>query len=136
MNSSYPSYVIYVLSKQLMFGRFVFLDETLVDAHALVFCRLFRVQQLVFVPGVMLEVHSAIRSRIGLVNQIVDGFSWILLRCFHYDLKFLSAAKFAFKTECNSKLAVAMSLMEECFVSMVDPRTCIYMIPHVLYNWR
>ncbi|KAI4388264.1 hypothetical protein MLD38_000607 [Melastoma candidum] len=81
------------------------------------------------------QVHSVLRSQVGLMNHITDGYSWILLRCFHDDLKFPSAAKFAFKAECNSKLAVALSLMEECFLSMVDPRTGIDMIPHVLYNW-
>ncbi|KAI4321813.1 hypothetical protein MLD38_035150 [Melastoma candidum] len=81
------------------------------------------------------QVHSVLRSHIGLMNHIADGYSWILLRCFHDDLKFPSAENFAFKAECNSKLAVALSLMEECFLSMVDPRTGIDMIPHVLYNW-
>ncbi|KAK8941658.1 hypothetical protein KSP40_PGU017432 [Platanthera guangdongensis] len=35
-------------------------------------------------------------------------------------------------TECNSKLAIALSFMEECFLPMVDPRTD--MVPHILYN--
>lgn len=37
-------------------------------------------------------------------------------------------------TECNTKLAVALTILEECFVRMVDPRTGVDMIPHVLYN--
>jgi hypothetical protein len=37
-------------------------------------------------------------------------------------------------TECNTKLAVALTLLEECFIRMVDPRTGVDMIPHVLYN--
>jgi len=36
--------------------------------------------------------------------------------------------------ECNTKLAVALTLLEECFIRMVDPRTGVDMIPHVLYN--
>ncbi|KAF8024161.1 hypothetical protein BT93_F1375 [Corymbia citriodora subsp. variegata] len=81
------------------------------------------------------EVYSGLHSRIGLINHIEDGFTWTLLRCIHDDQKVLSAQGFALKAECNSKLAVALTIMEECFVSMLDPRTGIDMIPHVLYNW-
>lgn len=82
------------------------------------------------------EVHSGLHSRVGLMNLIADGFSWSLLRCIHDDQKVLSAQLLSVKAESNSKLAVALSIMEECFLSMVDPRTGIDMIPHVLYNWR
>jgi hypothetical protein len=37
-------------------------------------------------------------------------------------------------TECNTKLAVALTLLEECFIRMVDPQTGVDMIPHVLYS--
>ncbi|KAA8526770.1 hypothetical protein F0562_009001 [Nyssa sinensis] len=82
------------------------------------------------------EVYSGLQSRIGLTNFISNGFSWTLLRCIHGDQRVHSAQRFvALKAECNSKLAVALTIMEECFLSMVDPRTGIDMIPHVLYNW-
>ncbi|KAK4782381.1 hypothetical protein SAY86_016483 [Trapa natans] len=81
------------------------------------------------------EIHSGLHSRIGLINHIGDGYSWTLLRCIHDDQKVHSAQKFALKAECNTKLVVALSIMEECFASMVDPRTGIDMIPHILYNW-
>ncbi|KAF8413759.1 hypothetical protein HHK36_001752 [Tetracentron sinense] len=81
------------------------------------------------------EVHSGLHSRIGVVNHIPDGFSWTLLRCIHGDQKVHTAQRFALMAECNSKLAVALTIMEECFLSMVDPRTGIDMIPHVLYSW-
>ncbi|XP_062169388.1 increased DNA methylation 1 isoform X3 [Alnus glutinosa] len=81
------------------------------------------------------EVYSGLQSRVGLVNHVANGFSWTLLRCIHDDQKVHSAQRFTLKAECNSKLAVAIAIMEECFVSMVDPRTGIDMIPQVLYNW-
>ncbi|XP_057460987.1 increased DNA methylation 1-like isoform X1 [Actinidia eriantha] len=82
------------------------------------------------------EIYLGLQSRIGIVNIISDGFSWTLLRCVHGDQRVHSAQRFvALKAECNSKLAVALTIMEECFLAMVDPRTGIDMIPHVLYNW-
>lgn len=81
------------------------------------------------------QVYSGLQSRVGLINHIADGFSWILLRCIHDDQKVHSAQRFALKAECNSRLAVALTIVEECFLSMVDPRIGIDMIPQVLYNW-
>ncbi|KAF2287330.1 hypothetical protein GH714_039644 [Hevea brasiliensis] len=81
------------------------------------------------------EVYSGLHSHVGISNPIADGFCWTLLRCIHEDQKVHSAQRFALKAEWNSKLAVALTIMEECFQSMLDPRTGIDMIPHVLYNW-
>lgn len=82
------------------------------------------------------KVYSGLHSRVGHMNLISDGFAWTLLRCIHGDKKNYSALRFvALKAECNLKLAVALTIMEECFLPMVDARTGIDMIPHVLYNW-
>ncbi|KAL2331367.1 hypothetical protein Fmac_018948 [Flemingia macrophylla] len=81
------------------------------------------------------EVYSGLQSQVGLVNEVADGISWMLLRCIHDDQKVHSAQWFALKAVCNTKLAVALTIMEECFVAMFDPRTGIHMIPQVLYNW-
>lgn len=81
------------------------------------------------------EVYLGFRSRVGVVNHIADGFAWTILRCSHVDQKVGSKQKIALMAECNAKLAIALTLMEECFVPMVDPTTGIDMIPHVLYNW-
>ncbi|XVE50112.1 hypothetical protein DITRI_Ditri01bG0135500 [Diplodiscus trichospermus] len=88
-----------------------------------------------FCGGSCEELHSGLSSYLGMINHLSDGFSWTLLRCIHEDQKVHSAQRFALKAECNSKLAVALSIMEECFQSMVDPRTGVDMIPHLLYNW-
>lgn len=80
------------------------------------------------------QVYSGLQSCVGLINHIADGFSWILLRCIHDDQKIHSAQHFALKAECNSRLAVALTIVEECFLSMVDPKTGVNMIPQVLYN--
>ncbi|XP_017252991.1 increased DNA methylation 1 isoform X1 [Daucus carota subsp. sativus] len=82
------------------------------------------------------KVYSDLHSRVGHMNLISDGLAWTLLRCIHGDKKFNSGQRFvALKAECNLKLAVALTIMEECFLPMVDARTGVDMIPHVLYNW-
>lgn len=81
------------------------------------------------------KVFTGLRSRVGVLNPIDDDLSWTILRCNHDDQDVYSSVKIALMAECNSKLAIALSLMEECFLPMVDPRTGIDMVPHVLYNW-
>ncbi|CAI9757073.1 unnamed protein product [Fraxinus pennsylvanica] len=82
------------------------------------------------------EVYSGLRSRIGLINHLSDGYSWTLLQCINGEQKVHSDECFvALKAECNSKLAVAITILEECFLPMVDPKTGINMIPQVMYNW-
>ncbi|CAI9088785.1 OLC1v1023211C1 [Oldenlandia corymbosa var. corymbosa] len=82
------------------------------------------------------EIYAGLQSRIGVMNLISDSYYWTLLKCIHGDQKVHTAQKFvALKAEVNSKLAVALTIMEECFLPMVDPRTGIDMIPQVVYNW-
>ncbi|XP_071725919.1 increased DNA methylation 1-like [Rutidosis leptorrhynchoides] len=82
------------------------------------------------------RIHSGLQFLIGCMNPISEGFSWTLLRCNHDDQRVYSGRDLnALKVECNLKLAVALTIMEECFLPMVDTRTGIRMIPHVLYNW-
>ncbi|KAK6132493.1 hypothetical protein DH2020_033793 [Rehmannia glutinosa] len=80
-----------------------------------------------------INVYTGLQSRIGLKNLISDGFSWTLLRCIPGDQKVHSAQRVvALKAECNSKLAVAITIMQECFLPMVDMKTGIDMIPQIL----
>ncbi|WOH05889.1 hypothetical protein DCAR_0625312 [Daucus carota subsp. sativus] len=81
------------------------------------------------------KVYSGLHRRVGLMNLLSDGFGWTILRCVHGDKNVHSAQQFvALKAECNIKLAVALKIMEESFLPMVDARTGIDMVPHVLYN--
>ncbi|XP_018682361.2 increased DNA methylation 1-like isoform X1 [Musa acuminata AAA Group] len=81
------------------------------------------------------EVYLGLRSLVGVMNCVGDGFSSTVLRCNHGDKKLQSAEEIAVVAECNMKLAIALSIMEECFLPMVDLKTGIDMIPHILYNW-
>ncbi|XP_057795955.1 increased DNA methylation 1 [Salvia miltiorrhiza] len=82
------------------------------------------------------QVYNSLQSRIGLENLLSNGFSWTLLRCIPSDQKVHSAQRVvALRAECNSKLSVAITIMEECFLPMVDIKTGIDMIPQVIFNW-
>ena len=83
----------------------------------------------------VVQIFNGLQSFIGMSNHIADDYCWTVLRCIHDDQKIPSAQRFALKAECNSNLAVAATIMEECFLSMIDPRTGIDMIPQVVYNW-
>uniref|UniRef100_A0A7N0VEJ7 Uncharacterized protein n=1 Tax=Kalanchoe fedtschenkoi TaxID=63787 RepID=A0A7N0VEJ7_KALFE len=81
------------------------------------------------------EIFLGMQSRIGAEVPLENGYSSTLLKCFHEDSESRSQQRQLFETECNAKLAVALTIMEECFLSMVDSRTGIDMIPHMLYNF-
>lgn len=82
------------------------------------------------------EVYLGLQANIGTPILLSDGFHWTLVKCINGDQKAHSAQSFlALKAECNSKLAVALQMMEEYFVPMVDPRSGVNMIPQLIYNW-
>ncbi|WVZ95562.1 hypothetical protein U9M48_041308 [Paspalum notatum var. saurae] len=80
------------------------------------------------------EIYLGLHGSVGVENSLSDGLSWTILRCNSGGQKLHSLQKISQMVECNAKLAVALTLMEECFARMVDTRTGIDMIPHVLYN--
>ncbi|KAI3455472.1 hypothetical protein Pfo_012135 [Paulownia fortunei] len=82
------------------------------------------------------EIYKGLQSRIGLRDHLSDDICWRLLQCINGDHKAHSSQDFvALKAECNSKLAVAITLLEKYFVEMVDKKTKIDMIPQAIYNW-
>eukprot|EP01018_Ginkgo_biloba_P031424 Gb_10088 [translate_table: standard] len=81
------------------------------------------------------KISAGLHRLLAISNPIEGGFSWTLLKCLDEDQKVCSIQRLALMAECNTKLAVALAVMEECFEPMVDPRTGIDMIPHVVYNW-
>ncbi|KAF6158999.1 hypothetical protein GIB67_042080 [Kingdonia uniflora] len=79
------------------------------------------------------KVVSALSDLLGGSNAIDGTFSWTLLR--HLDeAEGIDLDGRYLITRCNAKLALAQSVLHECFDSLVDPRTGIDMIAQAVYN--
>ncbi|XP_062183659.1 uncharacterized protein LOC133887705 [Phragmites australis] len=81
------------------------------------------------------QICTRFRSHIGVPDHIDDGLSCTILRN-NGDQKVCAPAEIALMAECNMKLMIALSIMEECFLPILDPRTGIDIIPSIVYNWR
>jgi hypothetical protein len=84
-----------------------------------------------------MQIYEGLRNLVGICKSMEGGFSWTLLRsAAEDDRKSGSIANMEINAEHGSKLAIALSVMQECFRPMIDPRTKIDIITHVLYNKR
>ncbi|KAM0943555.1 putative histone acetyltransferase chromatin regulator PHD family [Dioscorea sansibarensis] len=79
------------------------------------------------------EVFKGLHKLIGAKNDLEAGFSWSVLCRFDED-----SPKHHFeltrRAECNSKIAVALAVMDECFLPITDERSGINLIHNVVYN--
>ncbi|XP_024529500.1 uncharacterized protein LOC9658869 isoform X1 [Selaginella moellendorffii] len=80
------------------------------------------------------KIFEGLRKLVGISNTIGEGLSWTLLRSGEDDLPSASSMNREQMAEHRSKLAVALGVMQECFLPMVDPRTKIDLVTHILYN--
>ncbi|KAH7282452.1 hypothetical protein KP509_35G031200 [Ceratopteris richardii] len=78
------------------------------------------------------KIYSSLRNLIGISHPLGGGFYWTLLQC----TEELEAEDLQSTLDVNSKLAVALLVLKECFNPMSDPRTNIDMITHAAYNRR
>ncbi|KAL6880624.1 hypothetical protein ACP4OV_012189 [Aristida adscensionis] len=79
------------------------------------------------------KIYKQLRRLLGVKNNIEEGFSWSLVRCFT-DSQDMPPKKKAQMVHCNSKTALAFSVMDECFRPHIDERSGINMIHNVVYN--
>ncbi|KAI3786750.1 hypothetical protein L1987_40681 [Smallanthus sonchifolius] len=79
------------------------------------------------------ELYSQLQKLVGVKHELDSGFSWSLI---HRSEILMDApsVQLSQHVECNSKLAVAMSIMDECFSPFTDRRSGINLIRNVVFN--
>jgi hypothetical protein len=79
------------------------------------------------------QIYKRLKKLVGFKNDMEAGFSWSLVRCFA-DSEAAPLKKKAELAHCNSKTAVAFSVMDECFLPRIDERSGINIVHNVVYN--
>lgn len=74
-----------------------------------------------------------LRTLLGVKNYLDAGFSWTVIQRFNEDLP-ESVCTLDQRAECNSKIAVALAVMDECFLPIIDKRSGFNLIHNVVYN--
>ncbi|XP_020220260.1 uncharacterized protein LOC109803205 [Cajanus cajan] len=79
------------------------------------------------------ELSEHLKKYLGAKHELEAGFSWSLIHRTDDDSE-AACRGITHRVECNSKLAIALTVMDECFLPVIDRRSGINLIRNVLYN--
>ncbi|KAL2349489.1 hypothetical protein Fmac_003489 [Flemingia macrophylla] len=79
------------------------------------------------------ELSEHLKKYLGIKHELEAGFSWSLIHRTDEDSE-AACRGMTYRVECNSKLAIALTVMDECFLPVIDRRSGINLIRNVLFN--
>ncbi|XP_023634795.1 uncharacterized protein LOC17878342 isoform X2 [Capsella rubella] len=80
------------------------------------------------------ELFKDLDLLIGVKHPLPEGFSWTFLRRFELPSE-VADCDISEKVASNAKLAVAFSVMDECFSPLVDHRSGVNLLQNIVYNF-
>lgn len=80
------------------------------------------------------QIFVGLENLLGVKHELEDGYTCTLIHCCDVGSDLLSN-DVCQKVECNAKLAVALFIMDECFLPLADHRSGVNLIHNIVYNF-
>ncbi|XP_052476308.1 increased DNA methylation 1 [Gossypium raimondii] len=80
------------------------------------------------------KIYEGLHNLLGSQNELHDGLTWTLLQRTDEPFTGSYGEEEYKRIQCNSKIAVAWLVMNECFLSTVDRHTRANIVQSIVYN--